>query len=58
MFDKIKADWGKWPDMPAVRNNRMFVVDSNLFDRPTPRLVDGLEVLVKLIHPELFEEKR
>lgn len=58
MFDKIKADWGKWPDIPAVRSNRMFVVDSNLFDRPTPRLVDGLEVLVKLIHPELFEEKR
>ncbi|MFQ5483714.1 MAG: ABC transporter substrate-binding protein [Desulfobacterales bacterium] len=58
VFDEIKADWAKWPDIPAVRNDRIFVVDSNLFDRPSPRLVDGLEVLVKLIHPELFEEKR
>ena len=57
-FDKIKANWARWPDLPAVRSNRIFVVDSNLFDRPTPRLVDGLELLVKLIHPELFEEKR
>ena len=31
--------------------------DSNLFDRPTPRLVDGLESLSKRIHPELFEER-
>lgn len=58
VFDEIKADWAKWPDIPAVRNDRIFVVDSNLFDRPSPRLVDGLELLVKLIHPELFEEKR
>ena len=28
--------------------------DSNLFDRPTPRLVDGLEILALRIHPELF----
>ncbi len=58
MFDKIKADWSRWPDMPAVRNDRIFVVDSNLFDRPTPRLVDGLELLAKLIHPEIYKEER
>ena len=27
---------------------------TNLFDRPTPRLVDGLEYLARRIHPELF----
>jgi iron complex transport system substrate-binding protein len=54
VFDKLKADWGLWPEMPAVRNNRIFLVDSNLFDRPTPRLVDGLEHLERRIHPELF----
>lgn len=54
-FDQIKAEWNQWPDLPAVRNQRIFLVDSNLFDRPSPRLVDALELLIPLIHPELFE---
>jgi iron complex transport system substrate-binding protein len=53
VFDQVKASWNLWPQMPAVRNQRIFLVDSNLFDRPTPRLVDGLEKLFRLIHPEL-----
>jgi len=56
VFDKIKAEWEKWPNMPAVRNHRIYVEDSNFFDRPTPRLVDGLELLLRLIHPELVEK--
>jgi iron complex transport system substrate-binding protein len=55
VFKQIKDEWNRWPNMPAVRNHRIFVEDSNLFDRPTPRLVDGLELMVRLIHPELFE---
>jgi iron complex transport system substrate-binding protein len=55
VFDKIKAEWEKWPNMPAARNQRIYVEDSNFFDRPTPRLVDGLELLIRLIHPELVE---
>ena len=56
IFEQVKAEWNKWPDLPAVRNQRIFLEDSNFFDRPTPRLVDGLELLVRLIHPELFKE--
>ena len=55
VFAKVKAEWRRWPSMPAVRNDRIFLVDSNLFDRPSPRLVDGLELLIKLIHPELLK---
>ena len=55
VFEKVKAEWEKWPHMPAVRNQRIYVEDSNFFDRPTPRLVDGLELLIRLIHPELVE---
>ena len=40
--------------LPAVRNNRIFIVDADLFDRPTPRLIEGLETLARIIHPELF----
>ena len=56
IFEKIKSEWNKWSNLPAVRDKRIFLEDSNLFDRPTPRLVDGLELLIRLIHPELFEE--
>ena len=57
VFEHVKKDWSRWTDIPAVRNQRIFLVDSNLFDRPSPRLLDGLELIVRLIHPELFEEK-
>lgn len=56
VFEEVKAEWEKWPNMPAVRNQRIYVEDSNFFDRPTPRLVDGLELLLRLIHPELVEK--
>ena len=46
--------WKKWNLLSAVKNNQIFVVDAELFDRPTPRLVDGLEVIAAIIHPELF----
>ena len=54
--DELMAGWRKWPQIPAVSNNRIHVVDANLIDRPTPRLVDGLELFVRIIHPELFTE--
>ena len=55
-FEKVRAEWNQWPDLPAVKQQQIFIEDTNLFDRPTPRLVNGLELLVKLIHPELAEE--
>lgn len=53
VFEEVKAAWRQWSNIPAVKNNRIFLVDSDLFDRPTPRLIDGLEILVTLFHPEL-----
>jgi iron complex transport system substrate-binding protein len=46
--------WKKWNLLSAVKNDKVFVVDAELFDRPTPRLIDGLEVIAAIIHPELF----
>jgi len=54
IFERVKKEWSKWPSLPAVRDKRIHLEDSNLFDRPTPRLVDGLEHLARRIHPELF----
>jgi iron complex transport system substrate-binding protein len=50
----LLGSWQRWPQLQAVRNNRVHVVEADLFDRPTNRLVDGLEILARLIHPGLF----
>jgi iron complex transport system substrate-binding protein len=40
-----------WGDIAAVKNNRVLTFDDNLVSRPGPRLVDGLELIYKALHP-------
>jgi len=56
-FEQVKAGWERWETLPAARNHRIFLVDSDIMDRPSPRLLDGLELLFRLIHPELAGER-
>jgi len=44
-----------WSGLTAAKRNAIFPMDDNLISRPGPRLVDGLEALAKVIHPELFK---
>lgn len=44
-----------WKVLKAVKENKVFTFDDNLVSRPGPRLVDGLEAMARLLHPELFE---
>ncbi|MBM4124438.1 MAG: cobalamin-binding protein [Nitrospira sp.] len=47
--------WPEWESLPAVKNDRVFAVDSNsYFSRPGPRLVEGVALLAALCHPSLF----
>jgi iron complex transport system substrate-binding protein len=39
----------------AVKDGRVYEIDADIFGRTTPRIVDGLETLAKLIHQELFK---
>jgi iron complex transport system substrate-binding protein len=55
-FEKAKADWNRLSHMPAVQNKRIYTVNSDVFDRPSPRLFDALEILTRLLHPQLFED--
>ena len=46
-------------DLPAVRNNRVYATNgSDYFSRPGPRIVDSLEILAHLVHPEMFESPK
>jgi iron complex transport system substrate-binding protein len=45
-----------WTKLKAVQTNRVYITDGNqYFNRPGPRLVDSLEILAELIHPEACE---
>jgi iron complex transport system substrate-binding protein len=45
-----------WADIPAVREDRVYVVDANsYFARPGPRIVEGTELLAHLLHPDQFD---
>ncbi len=43
-----------WDGVSAVVNEKMYPIDDNIISRYGPRIVDGLEALAKILHPELF----
>lgn len=52
---EVLAGYEGFHDLPAVTSGRIFATDgSSYFSRPGPRIVDSLEILAHLVHPELF----
>ena len=46
----------EWFALPATTKGEIYIVDANsYFSRPGPRIVDGLEILAKAIHPEVIK---
>ena len=45
-----------WSDLPAVRFGEVYLIDHSTLSRPGPRVVDGLELLAQLTHPNLFAD--
>jgi iron complex transport system substrate-binding protein len=46
-------EWSRWPTLQAVRKGRVHLIDGDLIDRPSPRILEGLENMVQWIHPEI-----
>jgi iron complex transport system substrate-binding protein len=46
--------WSRYPNIPAVRNHRVFGYDQNPVLRPGPRVAQTLEILASLTHPQAF----
>jgi iron complex transport system substrate-binding protein len=44
-----------WGEMTAVKQGKICFINGDLVSRPGPRIVQGLEEMAKIIHPELFE---
>ena len=60
-IDRIRQEYSKlasnneWKLLRAVQENKVFAVDANsYFSKPGPRTVTGIEILAKIIHPEMF----
>jgi len=54
-YEKVLQQWARWKMIPAVKDNRVHLIDSDLIDRPSPRIIEGLEEIARLIHPERFK---
>lgn len=48
-----KETWERWKDIAAVKKGNIHVIDPDLVSRPAPRIVDGLETMAGIIHPEI-----
>ena len=55
-FDSL-SNQDDWHRLSAFKYSRVYAVDSGaLFSRSGPRLVDGIELLARILHPDLFDE--
>jgi iron complex transport system substrate-binding protein len=44
-----------WRGLPAIKNGEVWALDAtSYFSRPAPRVVEGVEILAKIFHPEIF----
>ncbi|MFQ5586358.1 MAG: ABC transporter substrate-binding protein [Thermodesulfobacteriota bacterium] len=48
--------WEQWREIPAVRSGEIHFINPDLIHRAGPRIVDGLEELARMIHPERFAD--
>ena len=50
----MKKRGSGWEEISAIKNGKVYSLDESLVARPGPRLVDGLEIIANILHPELF----
>lgn len=54
-FEKVTDTWTEiFAATPAGQHGDIYRVNSDLVQRPAPRIVDGLELLARILHPEAF----
>jgi iron complex transport system substrate-binding protein len=60
-LDRVAAEFDllrglpDWQTLPAVTVGRVYAGHTHLFSRSGPRLVDGVETLARMLHPDEFE---
>lgn len=54
----INDFYARYKTVPAVENNRLFVIDGDLVCRLGPRLPRGMEAIINCIRPQTFEKRQ
>jgi iron complex transport system substrate-binding protein len=57
-YQGVLQEWSRWKTIPAVKDSRIYLINSDLIDRPSPRIVDGLEEMARIFHPEKYERMK
>lgn len=53
-YDKTLGSNKEWNNLRAVKEEKTFVVDANsFFSKPSIRTITGIEILTKILHPEI-----
>ena len=52
-FAAVKKFWREFQQIPAVQNNRIYPIDTDLISRASPRLFDAIETMALLFHPDI-----
>jgi iron complex transport system substrate-binding protein len=52
-FEAAREEWLKLTVIPAARDKRVHLIDSDISNRPGPRIVDALEIMARFVHPEV-----
>jgi len=55
--DEQRRFWSRWPTLTAVRRGRLAVVDTDVMDRPGPRLFEAAWELAAVLHPDRMVER-
>jgi iron complex transport system substrate-binding protein len=49
-----QQQWLRWTSLAAVKQGRLHQIQADVLNRPGPRIVEGLEALARIIHPDAF----
>jgi iron complex transport system substrate-binding protein len=52
-FAAVKKFWQKYTEIPAVQENRIYPIETDLISRASPRIIDAIEKMAVIFHPEL-----
>ena len=56
-YEKNLKEDSRWNELRAVKENNVFAVDANsFFSKPSIRVITGIEILGKILHPAKFAE--
>ena len=44
-----------WQQLAAVQQGQIYYINGDLVSRPGPRIVQGLQAMARIIHPDLFD---